>query len=71
MPQRFFKLFSGWGNVMERIADFFAVFGILSWLNPAVLEWISGVSTLAAMLMPILGVIWLGVQIWSRVARGK
>ena len=68
---RFVKLFSGWGHVMERITDTLAVFGILSWLNPAVLEWISGVSSLAALLMPIFGVIWLGVQIWSRIARGK
>jgi hypothetical protein len=71
MPQRFFKLFTGWGNIMERITDFFAIFGVLSWLNPAVLEWISGFSTLAALLMPIFGCIWLAVQIYSRLTGGK
>lgn len=71
MPQRFFKFFSGWGQIMERITDSLAIFGILSWLNPAVMEWLSGLSTIAALLMPILGVIWLAVQIYSRVAKGK
>jgi hypothetical protein len=56
---------------MERITDFFAIFGVLSWLNPAVLEWISGFSTLAALLMPIFGCIWLAVQIYSRLTGGK
>lgn len=71
MPQRFLKFFSGWGAVVERITDFFAVFGLISWLNPAVYEWLNGVSSLAALFMPVLGCIWLAVQIWSRVTKGK
>ena len=68
---RVLKLFSGTGAIVERITDSLAVFAVLSGLNPAVFEYISGVSTLAALLMPILGCIWLAVQIYSRVAKGK
>lgn len=71
MPQRFLKLFTGWGQVMERITDFFALFGVLTWLSPAVLEWVANISTLAALLMPIFGCVWLAVQIWSRIFKGK
>lgn len=70
MVTRVFKLFSGSG-VVERITDSLAVFAVLSGLNPAVFEWISGISTMAGFLMPILGCIWLAVQIYSRVAKGK
>ncbi len=59
------------GSIMERITDTLAVFAVLSGINPAVFKWISEISTIAALLMPILGCIWLGVQIWSRIARGK
>lgn len=71
MPTRFIKFFSGYGAIMERITDFFAVFGLLSWLNPAVYDWLSGISSFAALMMPVLGCIWLAVQIWSRVVVGK
>lgn len=70
MVTRIFKLFSGSG-VVERITDTLAVFAVLSGLNPSVLEWLSGISTMAGLLMPILGCIWLAVQIYSRVAKGK
>lgn len=70
MVTRIFKLFSGSG-VVERITDTLAVFAVLSGLNPAVFEWVSGISTMAGLLMPILGCIWLAVQIYSRVAKGK
>lgn len=68
---RFLKLFSGTGWIMERLTDSLAIFAVLGGLNPAVFDYISGISTLAGLVMPILGCIWLAVQIWSRVARGK
>ncbi|HLO78151.1 MAG TPA: hypothetical protein VK196_16980 [Magnetospirillum sp.] len=69
MPQRLLNFFGG--NVMERLTDALAVFGIMSGLNPSIYEWLSDISTTFALFMPVLGCIWLGVQIWSRVARGK
>ena len=45
-----------------------AIAGIAS---PAWLPILSEISSIAALLMPILGVGWLGVQIFSRITRGK
>lgn len=58
-------------SFMERITDAVAVLAVISGLNPGVYEWLSEISQVAALLVPILGCIWLGVQIWSRVTRGK
>ena len=56
---------------LERITDGLAIIAVMSGVNPAMLEWLQSVSQIAALLMPPLGVIWLAVQIWSRIARGK
>jgi hypothetical protein len=39
--------------------------------SPWWLEQLREFSTLAALLLPIAGLIWLGVQIWSKLLRGK
>lgn len=60
---------------MDRLTDWIAASGIAvggaTWVNPGIYEWTVNASHGAALLMPILGVIWLGVQIWYRLAKGK
>ena len=70
MPQRFLKLFPP-GSIMERLTDGIAILAVITGVNPAIYYWLSEVSSVAALLMPILGCMWLGVQIWSRVAKDK
>ena len=41
---------------------------VLSWFW---LPWLQDISTVAALLLPILGGLWLLVQIWSRLFKGK
>ena len=55
----------------ERLTDGLAIIAVMSGVNPAMLEWLQSVSQIAALLMPPLGVIWLAVQIWSKVTKGK
>lgn len=71
MPYRILSFYKGMGPVMERATDALAILAVLSGINPGILQWIGSISTVAALFMPILGCIWLAVQIWSRVARGK
>lgn len=59
------------GGLIERVTDFVAVFGVLSWLNPRVFTIISDYSQLAGLLLPILGCFWLAVQIVVRIAKGN
>lgn len=59
------------GRLMERITDAIATIGIATWFTPGLYEWTASISNGAALLMPMLGVTWLGVQIWSRLFRGK
>lgn len=59
------------GGMMERATDGVAVLAVISGINPGIYKWMSDISELGALLMPILGCVWLGVQIWSRVARNK
>ena len=40
-------------------------------LSPWWLPWLEDFSTLAALLLPIIGVAWLAIQIWSKVYRNK
>jgi hypothetical protein len=56
---------------MERITDGVAILAVISGINPAIYQWMANISEIAALLMPIMGCIWLGVQVWVRVARGK
>lgn len=70
MPQRFLK-FIPQGSIMERLTDGIAILAVISGVNPAIYQWLSEISALAALMMPILGCMWLGVQIWSRVAKDK
>lgn len=70
MPHRFLKLFPH-GSIMERVTDAIAILAVITGINPAVYYWLSEISALAALLLPILGCMWLGVQIYSRVAKGK
>ena len=43
----------------------------LAILSPWWLPWLQDVSTIAALLLPIFGGLWLLVQIWSRLFKGK
>lgn len=70
MPHRFLNVFSH-GSTMERVTDAIAILAVITGINPAVYHWLADISGLAALLMPILGCMWLGVQIYSRVAKGK
>jgi hypothetical protein len=70
MPQRFLKFFPP-GSMMERLTDGIAILAVITGVNPSIYFWLSEISTLAALIMPILGCMWLGVQIYSRVAKGK
>lgn len=62
------KLIFKGASMMDWTTTTVAVAGIAS---PAWLPVLSEISSVAALLMPILGVAWLGVQIVSRVIRGK
>ena len=55
----------------ERLTDGLAIIAVMSGVNPAMMEWLQSVSQIAALLMPPLGVVWLAVQIWSKVTKGK
>ena len=52
----------------ERITDAIAVAGIASWLTPEFRDVLASFSELAALLVPILSVIWLTVQIVPKVS---
>lgn len=70
MPHRFLKLFPA-GSIMERMTDGIAILAVITGINPSVYHWLAEISAFAALLMPVLGCMWLGVQIWYRVAREK
>ena len=55
------------GSMMERATDGLAVIAVITGINPEVYKSLSDFSEIGALLMPILGCVWLGVQIWSRV----
>jgi len=59
------------GGLIERATDWFAVFAVLTWINPRIYQVLSDYSQLAALLLPILGCAWLVVQISLRIVRGK
>jgi hypothetical protein len=59
------------GVLMERITDVIAAMGVATWFTPELYDWAASTSQFAALMMPIFGCVWLGVQIWSRLVRGK
>lgn len=52
----------------EHVTNWMAGLAVLS---PFWLPWLQDVSTIAALLLPILGGLWLLVQIWSKIYKGK
>jgi hypothetical protein len=50
------------GRMMERLTDAVAAAGIATWFTPELYQWTSDFSQAAAMFMPILGCLWLGVK---------
>ena len=52
----------------DYVTNWIASLAVLSWWWLPMLQ---DYSQLAALLLPFLGAIWLGVQIWSKVFRGK
>lgn len=59
------------GLLMERITDAIAALAVGTWVIPDAYEWLASFSTLASLLLPPLGCVWLAVQIWSRIFKGK
>lgn len=59
------------GGTMERVTDGVAILAVISGINPGIYQWMSDISEIGALLMPVLGCIWLGVQIWTRVTRDR
>lgn len=59
------------GTMVERATDGIAVLAVISWVNPGIYQWLSDFSQLAALLLPIFGCTWLGVQITVRISKGK
>jgi hypothetical protein len=59
------------GTLMERATDVIATIGVATWFTPELYDFTASVSQGAALFMPVLGCIWLGVQIWSRIFKGK
>ncbi len=41
------------------------------WVEPNLCAWAVSASHGAALFMPVLGCVWLGVQIWYRIWQGK
>lgn len=58
------------GTMTERVTDGVAILAVLTWVNPAIYAWLSDFSTLAALLLPILGCAWLVVQISIKLTKG-
>ncbi len=71
MPLHYLKVLPPGGSIMSRFTDAVAILAVLTGLNPDYYWYISQTSQVAALFLPILGCIWLGVQIWGRVAKGK
>lgn len=43
----------------------------LAVFSPVWLPWLQDISTIAALLLPIAGVAWLGIQGWAKIFRNK
>ena len=43
----------------------------LAVLSPFWLPWLEDFSKIAALLLPIIGLAWFGVQIWAKIYRNK
>ena len=71
MPLHYIKLLPAGGSIMERITDAIAIIAVITGVNPDFYYWLGQTSQIAALLLPVLGCLWLGVQIWARVAKGK
>lgn len=50
-------------RIIERATDLVATAGVVS---PIWVPMLGEISHLAGLLMPILGCVWLGVQIWKK-----
>lgn len=52
----------------DNLTNVIAALAVISWWWLPVLQ---DVSTIAALLLPIAGLAWLGIQSWSKIFRGK
>lgn len=43
----------------------------LAVISPWWLPWLENFSQVAALLLPIIGLAWFGVQIWAKIYRNK
>lgn len=55
----------------ERLTDGVAILAVLSWINSDLYVWLQQTSEVAALVTPIFGLLWLIVQIYFRVTKGK
>lgn len=59
---------------METVTNWIAWCGIAAggatWMWPDFYQWALSASNGAALLMPVMGCVWLGVQIWVKVSKG-
>lgn len=55
------------GTMTDRATDGVAAIAVLSWMNPTMLQWLTDVSQLAALITPILGFVWLTARfgVWG------
>jgi uncharacterized membrane protein YfbV (UPF0208 family) len=53
--------------MLDRLTNAIAAAGIATWFTPGLREWTSDISVVAAELMPIAGLVWLGVQTMTHV----
>jgi len=67
MPLRTFSM----TPLAERMTDGVAILAVLSWINKDLYLWLQQTSEVAALATPILGLVWLVVQIYFRVTKGK
>lgn len=61
----------GGSTMLERATDVAAILAVISGINPGIYQWMRDFSELGALMFPILGCAWLGVQIYYRVFKGK
>lgn len=57
------------GYMIERATDGVAVLAVFSWISPGFHDWLSSFSDIFTLLMPVLGSIWLAIQIGGAIRK--
>ena len=53
--------------LVSKITDIVAIFAVIGWLNDTVYLWLEQFSEVAALLTPILGLVWLMIQMYIKI----